>query len=173
MKKQKSKYNQQSAIRGALRRTFARSPLIREMMSKVRREVPRYKKDGSRAKKDAVQYLCGVCNVYTGSTKVSVDHVVPVIPETGFTDWNTFIDRLFCDASNLQVVCDDCHQKKTNAERAERQRLRDMEKYQQLKRKFVGDRSVEPFTKENMKDLKRLIKKLQIKEWSGKITLRR
>lgn len=88
---------------------------------KVRRETPKFNKDGSRAKKDAVQYLCNVCKNYVGSTMVAVDHIVPVISvDEGFVDFNTFIERLFCDASNLQVVCDDCHQKKTNAERIAR-----------------------------------------------------
>lgn len=96
-------------------------------MMKVRREVPRYNKDGTRAKKDAVQYLCGVCSQYASSTKIAVDHRVPVIDvDKGFIDWNTFVDRVFCDASNLQVICDPCHQAKTNSERFERQFKRDL-----------------------------------------------
>lgn len=111
-------WNQEAAIRGALRRTFSRSPVIRDVLFKVRREVPKYNKDGSRAKKDAVQYRCNVCNQYVGSTKVSVDHIVPVVSVSeGFIDFNTFIQRLFCDASNLQVICDSCHNTKTQAER--------------------------------------------------------
>jgi hypothetical protein len=114
-------WNQDAAIRGALRRTFSRSPIIREVLFKVRREVPKYNKDGSRAKKDAVQYRCSVCNTYVGSTKVSVDHINPVVSVSeGFVDFNTFIARLFCDAGNLQVICDDCHNTKTQAERISR-----------------------------------------------------
>lgn len=114
-------FNKESAIRGALRRVFSRSPIVREVLMKVRREVPKYRQDGTRAKKDAVQYLCNVCSQYVGSTQVAVDHIVPVISvDDGFIDFNTFIQRLFCDASNLQVICDDCHQKKTNSERIAR-----------------------------------------------------
>lgn len=114
-------WNQEAAIRGALRRTFSRSPIIREVLFKVRREIPKYNKDGSRAKKDAVQYKCNVCATYVGSTMVSVDHINPVVSVTeGFIDFNTFILRLFCDASNLQVVCDSCHNTKTQAERISR-----------------------------------------------------
>lgn len=123
----KSSWNQETAIRGALRRVFSRSPVIREVMFKVRRLVPKYNKDGSRAKKDSVQYLCNVCQHWTGSTLVAVDHIIPVVSvDEGFVDFDTFIDRLFCDASNLQVICDTCHQKKTNAERAERSRKKDL-----------------------------------------------
>lgn len=111
-------WNQEAAIRGALRRTFSRSPIIREVLFKVRREVPKYNQDGGRSKKDAVQYRCNVCGTYVGSTKVSVDHINPVVSVVeGFVDFNTFIERLFCAASNLQVVCDDCHNTKTQAER--------------------------------------------------------
>ncbi len=111
-------WNQEAAIRGALRRTFSRSPVIREVLFKVRREVPKFNKDGSRAKKDAVQYRCGVCQVYVGSTHVSVDHIEPVVSVSdGFIDFNTFIQRLFCDANNLQVICDECHNVKTQKER--------------------------------------------------------
>lgn len=114
-------WNQEAAIRGALRRTFSRSPVIRDVLFKVRREVPKYNKDGSRSKKDAVQYRCGVCQSYVGSTKVSVDHISPVVSVSeGFVDFNTFISRLFCDASNLQVICDSCHNTKTQAERIAR-----------------------------------------------------
>lgn len=117
----KKTWNQEAAIRGALRRVFSRSPVIREVLFKVRREVPRYNKDGSRAKKDAVQYRCNVCQTYVGSTLVSVDHISPVISVSdGFIDFNTFIERLFCDASNLQVICDGCHNAKTYSERITR-----------------------------------------------------
>lgn len=114
-------WNQEAAIRGALRRTFSRSPIIREVLFKVRREVPKFNKDGSRAKKDAVQYKCNVCGTYVGSTMVSVDHIVPVVSVTeGFIDFNTFISRLFCDIANLQVICDSCHNTKTQSERINR-----------------------------------------------------
>lgn len=114
-------WNQEAAIRGALRRTFSRSPVIREVLFKVRREVPKYNQDGARSKKDAVQYRCNVCGNYVGSTKVSVDHINPVVSVSeGFVDFNTFIERLFCDATNLQVICDDCHNTKTQAERISR-----------------------------------------------------
>ena len=114
-------YNQVSAIRGALRRVFSHSPIVRQVMNKVRREVPKFNKDGSRAKKDAVQYLCSKCLEYVKSTAISVDHIVPVIGvDDGFIDWNTFVNRLFCSEENLQVVCKGCHDAKTASERSER-----------------------------------------------------
>lgn len=119
--KQRPKYNQNAAIRGALRRAFARSPIVQEIMSESRREVPRYKKDGSRHKKNSVQRQCQVCKQWSSASKMAVDHIVPVISiDEGFNDWNEFIDRLWCDKSNLQRICDTCHDKKTQDERIER-----------------------------------------------------
>jgi hypothetical protein len=111
-------FNIHAAFRGAARRVFARSPKVRQVLMAGRREVPKYNKDGTRAKKDAVQYNCEVCLLWVGSSYVSVDHKNPVISTDGsFVDWNTFYARLDCDISNLQRICDDCHQKKTNEER--------------------------------------------------------
>lgn len=119
--KKKPPYNQNAAIRGALRRAFARSPVVQEKMSESRREVPRYLKDGTRAKKDWVQRQCEVCKQWVGSTKLAIDHVDPVISvQDGFQDWNVFIARLWCDKSNLQRICDTCHDNKTKQERISR-----------------------------------------------------
>jgi hypothetical protein len=90
-------------------------------MAASRREVPRYKKDGSRHKKNSVQRQCEVCSNWVSSSQISVDHVVPVISvDNGFQDWNEFIARLWCDKKNLQRICDTCHDKKTYEERIAR-----------------------------------------------------
>ena len=150
-------WNQQAAIRGALRRTFSRSPVIREVLFKVRREVPKYNKDGSRAKKDAVQYRCNVCQTFVGSTKVSVDHISPVVSVVeGFLDFNTFIERLFCDESNLQVICDSCHNTKTQAERIGRLTLQYDKELDELELQ-VKSKTIS--TAEALKSLKKYISK--------------
>jgi hypothetical protein len=119
--KKRPPYNQNSAIRGALRRAFSRSPAVREILEESRREVPKYKKDGTLAKKPAVQRQCQVCDEWVGSTKLAVDHINPVISVTdGFQDWNEFIARLWCDKTNLQRICHTCHDAKTYAERIAR-----------------------------------------------------
>lgn len=121
MAKKKPKYNQNSVIRGALRRAFARSPAVQEVMAASRREVPRYNKDGSRHKKNWVQRECQVCNAWVSTSKMAVDHINPVISvDDGFQDWNEFVARLWCDPKNLQRICDTCHDKKTQEERIAR-----------------------------------------------------
>lgn len=117
--KKKPKYNANSAIRSAVRRTFSRSPMVREVLMKVRRERPWYLKDGSIAKKPRVEYQCSKCQQWHMGKDVEVDHATPVVdPKTGFVDWNTFIDRLFCPSENLSVLCSTCHDTKTNSEKA-------------------------------------------------------
>lgn len=94
-------------------------------MNESRREVPRYNKDGSRHKKNWVQRECQVCNSWVSTSKMSVDHIIPVVSvEDGFQDWNDFVNRLWCDKSNLQRICDTCHDQKTYKERIERLKIK-------------------------------------------------
>lgn len=131
-KRKKPKYNANSQIRSAIRRTFSRSPLVQEVLKSVRSEHDKFNKDGALAKKKAVRYECAMCGKLFMRTQVAVDHVDPVIPlDKEFTDWNEFVERLFCSEDNLQVLCSykikdkhkhndelSCHHKKTQQERA-------------------------------------------------------
>lgn len=111
-------------IRSAIRRSFARTEVVRELLNANKRKVPRFKKDGDRHKVDQVQHLCNICKGWKPG-KAAVDHIEPVIDtDTGFVDWNTYIGRVFCKRQNLQVVCNDCHQAKTNKEREKRNTIK-------------------------------------------------
>lgn len=71
----------------------------------------------------AEHYKCASCKKHFVVKDVQVDHVDPVVsPIHGFIDWNTFIDRLYCSITNLQVLCTPCHKKKTKLEREERKK---------------------------------------------------
>lgn len=50
---------------------------------------------------------------------LAIDHIDPIInPKTGWTNWDDFLNRLFCDESNLQGICTEtCHKAKTMLER--------------------------------------------------------
>lgn len=79
------------------------------------------KKINKRSGRLAEHYLCASCGGFFVARDVQVDHIDPVVsPEEGFQDWWTYMNRLYCEAENLQVLCKPCHKDKTNAERKER-----------------------------------------------------
>lgn len=73
-----------------------------------------------RARVSRGQYLCAHCEQLFGPKDISVDHVVDVIPVTGFDSWDGVISRMFCSEEFLQVLCESCHDKKTAETRIER-----------------------------------------------------
>lgn len=75
------------------------------------------------AKQSDGKFKCGHCNASKDRKEVQVDHKVPVGGFQG--DWNLYIEKLFCDVSNLEVLCLACHQQKTNKEREERRKYKE------------------------------------------------
>ncbi len=51
---------------------------------------------------------------------VFVDHILPVIGTEGFTNWDSVVERMFVEADGLQILCKECHDKKTKIERQQR-----------------------------------------------------
>ena len=69
----------------------------------------------------AEHYKCASCDSFFVARDVQVDHIEPVVsPQEGFQDWWTYMNRLYCEAENLQVLCKPCHKQKTAEERKER-----------------------------------------------------
>jgi hypothetical protein len=106
-------------IRGALRLAFKRSDYRKEFLYGKSYRVPRYKADGSRHKVDYRMVDCNICLRASNLASVEVDHIDPI----GSTlkvleDVKTFILRLYCPYSNLQIVCKECHKVKTKEDRA-------------------------------------------------------
>lgn len=65
---------------------------------------------------------------------VFVDHKEPIIdPAVGFSSWDDYIEKMFCEKDNLQVLCGACHDKKTaeerriSTERAKQEKKKDKE----------------------------------------------
>ena len=49
---------------------------------------------------------------------VQVDHIVPIVdPTVGFVSWDEVIKRMFVEAEGLQVLCHECHKRKTQDEK--------------------------------------------------------
>ena len=66
------------------------------------------------------QYRCAICGEIFKAKEVDLDHVEPVVdPKTGWTNYDDFIERLFCEADKFQVICNgpgSCHETKTYTE---------------------------------------------------------
>jgi hypothetical protein len=65
-------------------------------------------------------YTCNICKKVVGPKEIKVDHIEPVVPVTGFTNWDDIIGRLFCGEEGLQAICHPCHTVKTTEENRKR-----------------------------------------------------
>lgn len=84
----------------------------------VLNEAKTEKKVNTKTKRLAQHFQCAACNCDVPSTQIQVDHIEPVVSVTsGFTSWDDFIERLYCEKTNLQVLCKPCHALKTKKER--------------------------------------------------------
>jgi len=55
---------------------------------------------------------------------IQLDHIVPVIEiGVGHTTWDKYINRLFCEEERFQVLCKECHKRKTKNERVSKSAL--------------------------------------------------
>ena len=107
-------WNTTAKIRGALRQVARYMPQKLECLQKAIHPTEKGVRGGA-------LYICNHCGLCFKPKEVHVDHIYPVVPvEREVRDWNEYIERLFCNSSGLQVLCIDCHQKKSNEENAER-----------------------------------------------------
>lgn len=75
--------------------------------------------------KTKVLFECAECarqgiDGYYERHDIQADHIIPVANTDGFQDWNSYIEALFCDKSNFQVLCKYHHDVKTLREQYER-----------------------------------------------------
>jgi 5-methylcytosine-specific restriction endonuclease McrA len=83
-------------IKSALRRTWGRSKQRHSALKS--------------AKIDYGKYRCASCGKIYRRKEIEVDHIIAV---GKFKDFDTYIERLFCDSNGLAVLCKGCHKKKT------------------------------------------------------------
>ena len=63
------------------------------------------------------KYKCEMCNEVYPQKEIKMDHKEPVVdPKTSFVDWNTYIERMFCNEEGFQALCESCHFLKTTLE---------------------------------------------------------
>jgi len=98
-----------STLRGGMRRWPPKWKALKDAC--VGRKV------NEKTNKLALHYVCRKCKKEYTATNVEVDHIKPVVPATGFTSWDDYIDRMFCEQTNLQVLCKKCHKDKTGKEK--------------------------------------------------------
>lgn len=70
----------------------------------------------SRQRLERGLYLCELCKGSFGPKEINRDHIEPVIPVTGWTNWETYINRLFVKSTGIQILCIGCHEQKTAIE---------------------------------------------------------
>jgi len=100
-----------SFIRSALRQKSRWWKPITECKMKARRP---YKGPNKRQK---FEYLCNSCKTWFPDKQINVDHIVGAGSLICGQDLPGFVDRLFCEQDNLQVLCTTCHDHKTKLEK--------------------------------------------------------
>lgn len=106
-----------------LRRISGMWPAKNEAINRAKEKVHiGFYKNGNAEYKTMIR--CYLCTELHDRDNIQVDHVIPVVDLDGFKDWNTYIDQLFCDVSNLRPACKECHYLKTQEEKEERKRIK-------------------------------------------------
>lgn len=68
-------------------------------------------------KRQKFEYQCNKCKQWFPDKEVAVDHKIPVGSLNSGDDLKGFVERLFCEEKDLQVLCTSCHDSKTQNER--------------------------------------------------------
>lgn len=68
-------------------------------------------------KRQKFEYQCASCAKWFQEKKINVDHIRPAGSLNCAEDLPGFVERLFCEKDNLQVLCEKCHDFKTKNEK--------------------------------------------------------
>ncbi len=123
IKKSKKGPSDNTLIKAALRRAFARSSVHKELIDAI--VITGYSDPARKKVKTWCKPDC--CNVPEARSYIQIDHVNPVQPLGVHIDEMTkeeILSRIWCDKSNLKPICKKCHHKKSLLENAERRRIR-------------------------------------------------
>ena len=100
-----------------LRRGTMRYPPRNEVLNKSKT----IKKKNPKTGRMAQFYKCAGCKKDFPASQICVDHIEPVVsPKEGFVSWDVYIERMFCPKENLQTLCSQCHEIKSNQEKQQR-----------------------------------------------------
>lgn len=102
-------------IRSALRRAFTRYPPKYAVKAAAKRVKPT-----SRVGKHKYEYQCGTCKEWFKDKGIEVNHIIPCGSLKCSDDVQGFVERMFCEADGLAVICKACHKEETARQREER-----------------------------------------------------
>ena len=71
----------------------------------------------------AKHYVCAACEYEFPGKEIQVNHIISVVPVSGFDSWDGVIERLFCEEPGLEVLCIPCHKERTKQENDERKQF--------------------------------------------------
>ena len=100
-----------SFIRSALRQKSRWWKPVSECKQKSKRP---YKGPNKRQK---FEYQCNHCKKWYAEKNINIDHIIPAGTLTCANDLPGFVERLFVEVDNLQCLCTECHNIKTQNER--------------------------------------------------------
>lgn len=99
-------------IRSGLRKLWSKYPVKFAVKKQARR------KSQSSNKRLKWEFQCKECSGWFPDKETTVDHITPCGTLKSYDDLPKFVERLLCDHTNLQVLCDKCHLLKSNNERS-------------------------------------------------------
>ena len=112
-------------IISSVKRTFSRSKRAKALKEKhVLKNI--------KGKRGGKMVECSLCGKATPMYKTQIDHINPICPVEISLKVMSFImlyERTFCEDENLQVICKDCHDEKSNKEKAQRVKWRKKKKF--------------------------------------------
>lgn len=101
-----------SWLRSGLRRHFRYWKPIQQARIAARRKY-----EGENKRRKWI-YICNHCNREFMGSEVQVDHIIPAGSLRSLDDIKGFVERLASeDPNNYQVLCKECHKKKTKKDR--------------------------------------------------------
>lgn len=104
--------------------------IISVLRSGTQRYPPKYqtlnnakteKKINQKSGRLAQHFQCASCGKHFPAKEVQCDHINPVVdPAQGFVSWDVYIERLYCEIENFQILCKPCHLLKSKKEKTSR-----------------------------------------------------
>lgn len=121
----------------AKKKTFNKKSFLISQLRRATYKFPPRNEALKKARVDRGLYKCAGCSKITDRHDIRMDHILPIVdPNVGFVDWNSYIERMFCDEIGYQALCNSCHDQKSQGENSIRKQTRaEANKKKQVKRK--------------------------------------